>query len=102
MLLRPVHRVHFHAPGVARALFWAALGRPVSDALAGVDVVHYSGAGREMHVLCRPVDRRPFVLSLLRQRGLIKHHWFNSVLAVLAILAVGILILWSLTVRLPW
>jgi glycosyltransferase involved in cell wall biosynthesis len=33
---------------VARALFWFALGRPVRDALKGVDVVHYSGAGREM------------------------------------------------------
>ena len=60
------------------------------------------GAGPELHVLCRPADRRPFMLSLLRQQGLISHHWFNAALSLLASVALGILIAWSLTVRLPW
>ena len=60
------------------------------------------GAGPEMHVLCRPADKRPFMLSLLRQQGLIAHHWFRSALSIVGSVVVGLLILWSLTVRSLW
>jgi hypothetical protein len=60
------------------------------------------GAGPELHVLCRPADKRPFMLSLLRQQGLITHHWLRSTLSIFGSLAVGMLILWSLTVRSLW
>jgi hypothetical protein len=60
------------------------------------------GAGPELHVLCRPSDKRPFMLSLLRQQGLITHHWLRSTLSIFGSLAVGMLILWSLTVRSLW
>ncbi|MGH8442631.1 MAG: hypothetical protein ACRETF_06980 [Nevskiaceae bacterium] len=60
------------------------------------------GAGPELHLLCRPRDRRPFVLSLLRQQRLINHHWFRSVMCTLGALIVGTLIAWSNSVRPLW
>ena len=48
-LLRPVYRLHFYdaTRPLARALQQAALGPPLAAALAGCDVVHYSGTGQE-------------------------------------------------------
>ncbi|MGH8481859.1 MAG: hypothetical protein ACRES8_05305 [Nevskiaceae bacterium] len=60
------------------------------------------GSGPELHILCRTLDKRPFMLSLLRQEGLVGHHWFRSAMSIIGSLMVGILILWSFTVRSPW
>lgn len=47
-LLAPLHRLHFRAPRLAVGLMRAALGPSLGRALDGVDVVHYSGTGREL------------------------------------------------------
>ncbi len=48
LLLRPVHWLHFRSPALAVRMTEAALGRQLRDALTGCDVIHYSGAGREL------------------------------------------------------
>jgi hypothetical protein len=56
-------------------------------------------ADPELHILCQPKDRRPFVLSLLSQTRLVNHYWFYCVLSLLGSLMMGVLILWSLSAR---
>jgi hypothetical protein len=53
----------------------------------------------ELHVLCHPGDRRPFVLSVLGQGRLASRFWFQSVTSLLASGIVVTLLVWSLRVR---
>jgi hypothetical protein len=93
-------RFDFNRDGKLDSWEWEAARLAAQDEVRQLRLQR--GTGPELHVLCRPTDKRPFMLSLLRQQGLITHHWFRSVLSILGSLAVGILIIWSLTLRLPW
>lgn len=53
----------------------------------------------ELHVLCSPADRHPFVLSALSQRDLAGRFWFESVVSLMGCLILGVLLAWSLGVR---
>lgn len=53
----------------------------------------------ELHVLCSPADRRPFVLSALGQRDLAGRFWFESVVSLIGCLMLAVLVAWSLDVR---
>ena len=53
----------------------------------------------ELHVLCRPADRRPYLLSVLSQRTLASRYWFQSITGLLAAATLTTLLVWSLRVR---
>jgi hypothetical protein len=53
----------------------------------------------ELHVLCDPGDRRPFLLSVLGQRRLAGRSWFESVMGLLACGMLIAFLVWSLGVR---
>ena len=53
----------------------------------------------ELHVLCSPADRRPFVLSALSQRTLAGRFWFESITSFIAGAILAVLLFWSLGVR---
>jgi len=50
LLLKPTYRLHHHTPTqrVAIELYVRSFSHPLSEALSGCDVVHFSGTGREM------------------------------------------------------
>jgi len=79
-LMRPVHRVHFHAPRLAVRFLHAALGPSLRRALLDADVVHYSGTGRELlgFVARREAVRLgvPFVVTPHTHEG----HWGDGAL----------------------
>jgi len=53
----------------------------------------------ELHVLCHPGDRRPYLLSALGQQRLAGRFWFQSVTSLMASAMVVTLLVWSLKVR---
>jgi hypothetical protein len=52
-----------------------------------------------LHILCRPRDRRPFVLSVLGQQRLAGRLWFRSITSLLLATTIATLLVWSLRVR---
>jgi hypothetical protein len=53
----------------------------------------------DLHVLCQPRDRRPFVLSVLGQRRLANHFWFQTMAGLLSAATLATILVWSLQVR---
>lgn len=53
-MLWPTYRLHYYTStqSLARRLFRASLKRPLHEALATCDIVHYSGTGRELLGFC--------------------------------------------------
>lgn len=52
-----------------------------------------------LHILCRPRDRRPYLLSVLGQRRLTGRLWFQSITSLLLAVTIATLLVWSLRVR---
>jgi hypothetical protein len=59
----------------------------------------HRGLEPELHVLCKPSDRRPFVLSLIGQERLVSRLWFQSLVALLGSGVVALLLAWALAAR---
>jgi hypothetical protein len=53
----------------------------------------------ELHVLCRPGDRRPYLLSVLGQRTLSNRFWFQSITSLMVAATLATLLVWSLRIR---
>ena len=53
----------------------------------------------ELHVLCKPKDGRPFVLSGVSQERLVARFWFQSITRLLACAILASLMLWTLRIR---
>jgi hypothetical protein len=72
---------------------WQAATAQIGQRRAGQDPLP------DLHVLCDPADRRPFVLSVLGERRLTGQAWFQSITGLLAAMLVGVFLLWFLSVR---
>lgn len=76
---------------------WQAIWRTATEQMRA------SRRGRdpapEMHVLCKPGDRRPFVLSRLSQRRLANRAWFEAVTGLLVSILLAVTLLSALHAR---